>query len=220
LRRQAGSGSEIARSLNNLAVVALARNDFDRACQLFAESLSLYRDAGDLWGAAGAQSGVAAATHFQGDAARAIALFEESRLLFREVGDRRSEAVTTVNLATAMRDTGDLSQAAVQYRGALAEFADADDPRGVAQVFLGLGGVMVRIGQFESAAKLLGAASVLKRGEEPSTPEESRELTNLKADLSAIRSVLGEEAFTAAWEAGRALPLDAAVEVALSTARP
>src|SRR5215217_3162333 len=220
LRRQAGSGSEIARSLNNLAVVAFARNDFDRSCQLFAESLSLYRDAGDRWGAAGSQSGVAVATHLQGDATRAIALLEESRLLFREVGDRRSEAVTTLNLATALRDSGDLSQAAVQYRDALAEFNAADDRRGVSQVFLGLGGVLARVGQFETAAKLLGAASALKPGEEPDSPEKSHEVAHLKADLDTIRGALGEEVFTAAWDTGRTLSLDAAVEVALSPARP
>jgi predicted ATPase/class 3 adenylate cyclase len=219
LRRNAGSGSEIARSLNNLAAVAFARNEFDRACQMFAESLSLYREVGDRWGAAGAQSGVAVATHLQGDAPRAVELLEESRLLFREVGDRRSEAVTALNLANALRDTGDLPQAAVQYGEALGEFVDAGDHQDVALVFLGLGGVMAGVGQFQSAARLLGAASVLKPGEDLNSTEKSREAANLKANISAIRSALGEEAFTAAWDAGRTLSLDAAVEVALSSAR-
>jgi predicted ATPase/class 3 adenylate cyclase len=220
LRRQAGSGSEIARTLNNLGTVAIDRGDFDRACELFAESLSLYRDAGDRWGAAGAQVNMAVATHLLGDAPRAVALLEESRLLFQEVGDRRSAAVAALNLADALRDSGDLPQAVVQYRDALAEFADADDHQGVAQVFLGLGGVMARMGRFESAAKLLGAASVLKTGEEPGSPEKSHEIAHLKADLDVIRGALGEEAFTAAWEAGRALSVDAAVKVALSSDRP
>ena len=73
-------------------------------------------------------------------------------------------------------------------------------------------------GEFESAAKLLGAASVLKPGEESGSGEESPEVANLKADLSAIRGALGEEAFTAAWDAGRALSLEAAVGAALSSA--
>ena len=162
---------------------------------------------------------MAVATHLQGDAPRAVALLEESRLLFQEVGDRRSAAVAALNLADALRDSGDLPQAVDQYRDALAEFAAADDHQGVAQVFLGLGGVMARVGQFESAAKLLGAASVLKPGEEPGSSEKSHEIANLKADLDAIRGALGEEAFTAAWEAGRALSLDAAVKVALSSGR-
>ena len=98
------------------------------------------------------------------------------------------------------------------------EFTDADDHRGVARVFRGLAGVMARLEQFESATKLLGAASVLNPGEEPDSPEEFHEAANLKADLGAIRAALGEEAFTAAWDAGRALSLDAAVQVALSSA--
>jgi hypothetical protein len=76
---------------------------------------------------------------------------------------------------------------------------------------------MVRVGQFEHAAKLLGAASVLKPGEEPESGESSPEIANLKDDLNAIRDALGEEAFTAAWDAGRALSLEAAVRVAHSS---
>jgi hypothetical protein len=139
-------------------------------------------------------------------------------LLFREVGDRRSEAVTALNLANALRDTGNLSQAADQYGEALGEFVDAGDHQDVALVFLGLGGVMAGVGQFESAAKLLAAASVLKPGEDLNSTEKSREATNLKANISAIRSALGEEGFTAAWDAGRTMSLDAAVDVALSSA--
>jgi predicted ATPase len=220
LRRQAGSGSEMARSLNNLAGVAFARNDFDRACQLFAESLSLYRDAGDRWGAAGSQIGLALAIHRQGDAPRAAALLDESRLMFREVGDRRNAALAALDLGDALRDSGDLPRAVALYRDALAEFAAVDDRRRVAQVFLGLGGVMARMGQFENAAKLLGAACVLKPESEPDFADTSPEAAKLKDDLDVIRGALGEEAFTAAWEAGRALPLETAVQVAVSSGRP
>jgi predicted ATPase/class 3 adenylate cyclase len=220
LRRRAGSGSEIARSLNNLGGVAIDRGDFDRACDLFTESLSLYRDAGDRWGAAGALIGLAVATHLQGDAPRAAALLEESRLLFREVGDRRNEALATLDLADALRDSGDLSQAAAVYREALSEFRAADDRQRVAQVFLGLGGVISRLGQFETAAKLLGAASVLKPDEKPSSGETSLETASLEDDLGAIRRALGDEAFDTAWGAGRALSLEAAVHVALTSGRP
>ena len=146
MRRRAGSGSEIARSLNNLGGVAFDRGEFARACQLFSESVSLYRDAGDRWGAAGALIGLAVANHRQGDPPRAAALLEESRSLFREVGDMRSAALVALNLADALRDSDDLAQAVVHYRDALAEFAAADDRARVAQGFLGLGGVMVREG--------------------------------------------------------------------------
>jgi predicted ATPase/class 3 adenylate cyclase len=216
LRRLAWSGSEIARSLNNLGGVALDRGEYGRACQLFSESVSLYRDAGDRWGVAGALIGLAVAIHRQGDPSRAAALLEESLSLFREVGDLRSAGLVALNLADALRDSNDLGQAIVHYRTALVEFAAADDRARVALVFLGLGDVMVRMGQFENAAKLLGAASVLKPGEEPDSGGSSPEIANLNDDLNAIRGALGEDAFTGAWDAGRALSLDAAVQTALS----
>ncbi|MCD6033920.1 MAG: hypothetical protein K0S78_6106, partial [Thermomicrobiales bacterium] len=218
LRRQAGSGSEIARSLNNLGAVAFDRGDFDRACQLFEESVSLYRDAGDRWGAAGALIGLATANHLQGDAPHAAVLLAESLSLFRDVGDERSAALAALYLGDALRDSDNLRQAAVHYRDALAEFATLDDHEQVAEGLLRLGRVMVREGEFENAVRLLGAASAVAHDDEPGAGAGSPAITSLDNGLNAIRDVLGEEAFTAAWDAGRALSLEAAVRVALSPA--
>jgi predicted ATPase len=220
LRRRAGSGSEIARALNNLGSVAIARGVLADACQFFSESLSLYRDAGDRWGAAGALIGLAVANHRQGDAPRAVALLEESLSLFREVGDRRSAALAALNLADALRDSGDLTQAGVHYRDALTGFDAIEDRALVAEGLQGLGSLLVRADEFERAATLLGAASTLKSNEEPGSGEGSPESASLAADRDAIRSALGEEAFTAAWEAGRALSLEAAVQAAAASVVP
>jgi tetratricopeptide (TPR) repeat protein len=218
LRRQAGSGSEIARALNNLAGVILDRDDFDRARQLFAESLSLYRDAGDRWGAAGALLGVAVANYRQGDAPHAVALLEESLSLFNEVGDRRSAALAALNLADALRESGDPTQAGVHYRDALTEFGAVEDRANVAEGLLGLARLLVRARRFEDAARLLGAASTLAHGADPDSPQESFQPAILEAEATVIRSELGNDAFAAAWDAGRALSLEAAVQVALSSA--
>jgi predicted ATPase/class 3 adenylate cyclase len=218
LRRKVGSGSEIARPLNNLGAVAFDRGDFQLACQLFEESVSLYRDAGDRWGAAGALMGLAGANHLQGDAPRAAVLLAESLSLYRDVGDERSTALATLYLADALRDSNDLKQAAFHYREAIAKFAALDDRDWVAEGLLRLGRVMVREGAFENAARLLGAASTVTPDQELGAREDSPAVSSLDDDLKAIRDALGEEAFSAAWEAGRRLSLQAAVQVALSSA--
>jgi predicted ATPase/class 3 adenylate cyclase/Tfp pilus assembly protein PilF len=220
LRRKAGSGSEIARALNNLGGVAFARGNFDRACQLFAESLSLYRVAGDGWGAAGALLGLAVANHRQGDAPRAVALLEESLSLFGEVGDRRNAALAALNLADALRDTDDLTDAGVHYRDALVEFAAVEDRSRVAEVLRGLGSVLVRQGEFRRAATLFGAASNVTPDEKPHSGEAYSDIATQEADRDTIRRALGEDALTAAWEGGRALPLEAAVQAALASSIP
>jgi tetratricopeptide (TPR) repeat protein len=216
LRRQAGSGSEIARSLNNLGAVAFDRENFQVARQLFEESASLYRDAGDRWGTAGALIGLATASHLQGDAPHAAALLAESLSLFRDVGDERSAALAALYLADAERDSNDLTQAAMHYREALAQFATLDDRDRVVEGLVKLGRVLVREGEFERAARLLGAASALTPDEEPGTGEDTPEITSLDGDLEAIRGALGEQAFAAAWDAGRALSLEAAVHLAFT----
>ena len=217
LRRQAGSGSEVARSLNNLGGVAFDRRDFELACQLFEESVGLYRDAGDRWGAAGALIGLASASHLQSDARRAAVLLTESLSLYRDVGDQRSAALAALYLADVLSDDDDLTQAAVHYREALAEFATLGDRDRVAEGLSKLGRVMVREGAFEPAAKLLGAVSALEPDDEPSAVEGSPQITGPDGELNAIREAMGEDAFTAVWDAGRALSLEAAVEVALSS---
>ena len=75
-------------------------------------------------------------------------------------------------------------------------------------------------GEFERAAKLLGAASALALTTNRVPGRALLQSTSLDDDLNAIRDALGEEAFTAAWDAGRALSLEAAVQAALSSASP
>jgi hypothetical protein len=54
--------------------------------------------------------------------------------------------------------------------------------------------------------------------EEPGTRERSPEIAALDDNLEAIRGALGEEAFIVAWDAGRALSLEEALRLALSSA--
>ncbi len=214
LRRQTGSISEIARSLNNLGSVAFNRGDFDRASQFYRESLALYRDARDKWGAAGALVNLGTANYRQGDIPRATALLEESLSLFREVGDGRSAALAALNLADALRDSGDLKQATAHYQEALVTFGDVNDRDRVVDGLLGLAGVLVRQGAFKDAARLLGGVSALSI-EQPRDSLESVEAAN---DVETVRSALGEVGFSTAWESGRELSLEAAVQAAVVAA--
>ena len=70
-----------------------------------------------------------------------------------------------------------------------------------------------RFGRPERAARLLGAAETLRR----TVGFRTMQADPLSADAVAeVRDALGEEAFAAAWTAGRTLPLEQAVDEALS----
>jgi predicted ATPase/class 3 adenylate cyclase len=215
LRRKGGSSSEIARSLNNLGFVAFDLGEFSRARRHFEESLQLYRAAGDKWGAAGPLYGLAMATRRDGDAQGAVALLEESLEIFLETGDPRNAAVARLDLADAIRECNDPTAAGRHYREALAAFAAVDDRAGMVDALTGLARLLAHGKSPEAAARLLGAAHALYVAtrpdhEAPATPDES--------DIGLLRSRLGDQQFQAAYDAGRALPLDCVVALATSDA--
>jgi hypothetical protein len=77
----------------------------------------------------------------------------------------------------------------------------------------GLAAVAVIDGWHEQAARLYGAASAGR--EQVGVPATLMEREIHEPRLAAVRAALGEEAFTAAWEAGRALSLEDAVRYAM-----
>jgi hypothetical protein len=76
-----------------------------------------------------------------------------------------------------------------------------------------LAAVDVERGRFEAAARLLGAAEALRRV--IGAPRAPVYQPQYNARLTTLRNALDEEAFTAAWEAGRAMTWEEAVAYAL-----
>ena len=186
-------------------------DDFARAASLFAESLGLYRELDDPWGAAGALSNLALATRGRGDVAAAIAMFAESVQLFRETGDARNTAYALIGLADTEKLTADLDASAEHYREAIAGFDAVDDAPGVADGLAGLAGVLVRQGDAETAARILAAATTSLPAEPAHTLAAS---PSYRADTAAMRAALGDDRFAEAWASGQLLSLDAAVAAA------
>jgi predicted ATPase/class 3 adenylate cyclase/Tfp pilus assembly protein PilF len=211
LRRRLGNESDIARSLNNLGFVVLGRGEPAQARKLYEESLGHFRAAGDKPGEAAALTGLAESQREEGNILGAIALFEQSLAHFRDVGDVRSTAVVLLNLADIARSCDAFTQASAQYREALSRFEAVSDRSGVVDGLAGLGGVLAQEEKFEAAAQLLGAASALSLPDESVTPSHPG---LFDADVEAVRTALGEQAFQTAWESGRSLDLADAVALA------
>jgi predicted ATPase len=215
LRRRSGSGPEIARSLNNLGGVALLMEDFAKARKLFSESLDLYRGAGDKWGAAGALNGLAVALRNEGNSDDAQMLLEESLALFHETGDVRNASLALLNLADMARDNGDLDRAAAHYREVLSGWDHLADRDKIIDALAGLGGILAQEGRHEAAARLLGAVSTLSDARDSNMARS--DTTRFDADVASARAALSPDAFTSAWEVGRSLSPEAAIEEATTS---
>jgi predicted ATPase/class 3 adenylate cyclase/Tfp pilus assembly protein PilF len=125
--------------LERLGWVALQRDEYGQAKQLFEESLAPSREMRDAWWLATSLSNLAVVSHFLGNSEKANELFEESMDLFREQGDKRRLAINLNNLALVMYFQGDLRRAAQLTEEAVTLFRELGARGDVAVGFCNMG---------------------------------------------------------------------------------
>lgn len=147
----------------------------------------------------------------RGDTAGAIALGEEAVQAWREAGYLWGIAQALGTVAAAACERGDLARAARLYRETLDEWLACFDGRGIAGTVAGIAAVASALGQVERAARLLGAAWAI--GDRLGVRFMAHHVYAERV-LAATRGKLDAATFSAAWEAGQRLSLQAAVDEA------
>jgi tetratricopeptide (TPR) repeat protein len=217
--RVAGDWRTTALALNYLGVIAREWGDFAQAAAHFEESLALSRAVDDRWCIAFSLHVLGNLAFKQGDLKRAEARLEEALAIRREIGARRDIAITLEMLGLVAAWRGEGTRARALGREAVALLREEGDPRAGAESLETLGGIIAGVaGQGEQAARLLGAAAAVReRLGASKAPDEQKEVEQL---VAPAREVLGEPAWTAAFTAGTALSLEAAVAEALGDQPP
>jgi len=123
-----------------------------------------------------------------------------------------------VALALVDRAQGDFAPARAHLWKSLAHQRDSGFQRFIPNTLISLAGLEAALGQAERAARLFGAADVLREAMGVRLSVSEREAYD--RDIAVARSALGEGPFAAAWAAGRALSLDEAVALALEDPGP
>jgi DNA-binding CsgD family transcriptional regulator len=146
----------------------------------------------------------------------AQALYAESLALFQALGDDWSVANTLVSVGQLAQAQGDYAQAGAIFKESLTRWRAMGTLqwKGVTDCLEGLASLCVVQHQFETAARLFGAAGAaweLRRAALSPFVHASA------ADkLSALHLQLDEAAFVAAWAEGRRLTPEQAVDYALA----
>jgi hypothetical protein len=109
---------------------------------------------------------------------------------------------------------GQLERATDLYQEALVLAQQVGNPLLEAFALSSLAGMAVRQEQPARAARMWGAASALRDAIGTRLPLEEEQ--RFAGPVAAARETLGEDAFAAAWEEGRAQPLEQVVAEALS----
>jgi predicted ATPase/transcriptional regulator with XRE-family HTH domain len=210
----AGEQRMAGRTLNLLGSAAIYQGDLERAAICYEDALRCLQAAADRLGIAGTLLNQADLAYYQDDLERAANLGFEALALLRGLGDREAMAICLANLGTVARRRGELAQAQALQREALALDQQRGDLRRCAEDLEVLASTAGVARQGEHAARLLGAAAAER--EALGAPQPPQERADVDQAVAAARATLGEEAWAAAFAAGRAMTLEDAIVEALS----
>jgi predicted ATPase/DNA-binding CsgD family transcriptional regulator/DNA-binding XRE family transcriptional regulator len=211
LKRQLEDPTDLARALHTAGLAAEDRRDHEEARRLQEEALVLCRQLGETFFAAHVLNALGQITYRQrGNLDHADAYFTEALHQFQQLEDAFGAGLALANRGRVARDRGDFEQATTMYTEALRLHWNDGDRGRIARCLNGLGIVAAFAGQSKRAARLSGAAEALR--EMIGAPVPGYRGQHERA-LKLACDALGEQAFAAAWAAGRALPLaDVVVE--------
>jgi predicted ATPase/DNA-binding CsgD family transcriptional regulator/Tfp pilus assembly protein PilF len=205
-----GDDRGVARALDRLAICLVVAGEMDRARRLFERSLGLSRQLGDSHGVALGLYGLAA-TRPPGTDAEARLHADESLDILRAVGDRRAYSKTLWALADINADLGDSDTAASLFEESLTLFVEFGDRWFGGIVLESAAFLAASIGDIRRAVHLLAAADAIRTALD--VPLWLGFRGRHDRVLAETRSALGESGFAGAWEEGKRIPLDAAVEM-------
>jgi len=180
-------------------------------------ALAWFRADGDLYGLRLSLLMLGTLYINQGELERAVAVIEEGVAVARTFGLPRELGISLQMLGTAVLRKGDADRAAALFAESLV--ALRQDPQ---HLFLARGIEMVGLlagdqGDGRDAVRLLGAGEALR--ERIGAGRFQTDHVVVAPRIAALRSKLGDEAFAEGWAAGRRLPLDEALDLALAQAR-
>jgi predicted ATPase/DNA-binding XRE family transcriptional regulator len=204
--------------LRELGAVAYHRGDYDEAVRLSEQALAIAREFGGASGFGLAVCNLADALRARGDLERARTLLEESLASLRRKEQQvhiSNALVNTLNRLGSMEcEMGEVARAARSYGESL-ELMWRFVGRAYETVACleGMARVAVMRGRPEKAARLLGASAALR--EELGTPLSPMVRADHDHAAKAAREALGEEAFSATWAVGHAMPLEESIANAL-----
>jgi tetratricopeptide (TPR) repeat protein len=206
LARALGDDALAARVLNNLGTIAMDLGEFDRAHALLSESLALHRSVGDRQGIASTLNNLAGAASRREDFETAMGYFRESHMLALAEGHHLNAAIAMEGLAALAHHHGDERVAQHRFQEALHLYRSVGDRQGIITCLGHVAIAMASQGRSKEAAVTLGAIAEICEAQNLLEPPSVTEAADV------LRDAIGDKAFEAAWQCGRAMPIDNVIE--------
>jgi DNA-binding CsgD family transcriptional regulator/tetratricopeptide (TPR) repeat protein len=213
--REANDMGGMANSLLILGTASVwGSGDLEQARAFYEEGLAISREFGSASILRSCLNSVALTYLLQRNLEQAATFAEEAAALCQEAGDRTLLPLPLNTLGWVALLRGDLERAEALHKEALALSKEMGGSLGTLAFLEGLACDAGAKGEAERAARLFGAAEALREamGVGPWAALHALE----EPYLVGARSQLEEGAWAAAWEEGRAMSMEPAIEYALS----
>jgi predicted ATPase/DNA-binding SARP family transcriptional activator/DNA-binding CsgD family transcriptional regulator len=218
LARRLGDAAATARALYILGTTALYQLDFDRASALLEETVALQRGIEDEANLGRTIQMLGLAATARHDFERAAQLHEECLTLARKHGDQLGIILALGMGAFAFLGQGDHRQTRELFKEGL-ELSQRLGAKHAIVFYLHAAAALASTqGQPVRSARLWGAGEALMR--EIGTGLAPVERYHYWPYIASARTQLGEAAWQAAWDEGRGMTSEQAVEYALSEEEP
>jgi len=163
--------TRVSASLGNLGNIALRRGDYATARGLFEEALALNRRHGMELGVAANLCNLGIVAYVTGENEVALSLLDESKALATEHQSLYGRAIVEGVLGEVLVETWRLREAAMTFRSSLEHAQELRAAELTAGGLEGIAFLAARAGNGEAAARLLGAASSIRRAENAAPPD-------------------------------------------------
>ncbi|CAM2066585.1 Non-specific serine/threonine protein kinase [Sulfidibacter corallicola] len=183
--RARGDRLLVADCLHQIARIDSDAAEFTEAEKLFEESMTIYRELGNLNGVAKIHLGLAMSHYTQGDERLAEIHGRESWLLRRRTGNAHDEGVVINFLGIVAMDGGRLELAEQRFKEARRIFQDINQPQFELLILGNLGLVAKARGDFGEAERLMNIS--LELSERTGDSRNTLLLQSHLADLKAAR---------------------------------
>jgi predicted ATPase/transcriptional regulator with XRE-family HTH domain len=213
IARQIDDKPVIAHALHNLSNLATYRGAYAAGRTLAEEGLAIRIELGDKWGMANTLHNLGFQAEAMGDYAAAREFFERSLAISRELGDNWGIAYSLDGVGLLVLEQGDYALANSLIEEGLALRRELGDKSGIARSLERLARAAGRDGRPGRAARLYGAAEALRDKEDiPMMPVDRPVHEQAVAEA---RSRAGKAEWSKAWQEGREMTVEQAIDFAL-----
>lgn len=207
----------VAGTLNNLALLAMEADDFERAAELCAESRRSFAALDNPYGESHAIDNRGVALYCLGRFEEAVQCSRDSLAIARRLEDKRGIAISLDHKGKCARALGDLVAAWEAHEESLPYRRDLGDPRGLLTWLEAMALWMVEADQPAPAVTTLGAVEVVRIGSR--IPLQRHEIGDHVETVALARASLGDTEFEMLFARGRWQSLDETVDAMYDAAR-